>query len=178
MNWWQKLCLKVSGWFLPKGWVVSTFEESNKQEGFVRQKQAVTCFTRGYRCFSGTDIKLYMVPFGKQVEQEIPGMVTKDGGPVFQKVGAVAAVNALQLKDKGDHFGGTMTFVVFDGLDEVESLRGKKMNVLCVAADEYGKVATLLDKPVVFSQYYNWGISIDDISTEATIDFTVIEDDI
>ena len=171
MKLYQKILLKIASWFLPKGWVISTFEQINNKD-----KTAISSFTEECHVCSGIDIKLYMVPFGEKITQPLCSIKDKNGDQVYTKVGCVGSVSAIQLKDKVDHFGGTMTFIIFDDLKEVESLRGKKMQALLVSADEYGKVATLLDKPIVFNEYYNWSFSIDDMATEATIDFVVVED--
>lgn len=173
MNWWDKILFKISGWLLPKGWVISTFKEINEQENKNNGPHEVSCFCTPYRGFCGMETRLYMVPDGEPREETY----SVDGKAVTLKRGAVGNVRAIDLRDKLSYFGGTMTFIVFDGLDEIEALRGKRMKIFFVAADEFGKVVTLLDKTIDFSRYYNWSINNVDLVTEATIDFTIVEDE-
>ena len=135
-------------------------------------------FARGYHSYSGVDIKVFInepdVKFREKYEIK--------GNPAVKYNGAVGTVQSVSFgKRSANKHGGSMVFVIFDNLDEIESLVNQERRLVIYAANEYaaneyGAKSKLINKVIKFDDYFEWGISIDDVVTEATISFTITED--
>lgn len=140
-------------------------------------------FARGYHSYSGVDIKVFInepdVKFREKYEIK--------GNPAVKYNGAVGTVQSVSFgKRSANKHGGSMVFVIFDNLDEIESLVNQERRLVIYAANEYaaneyganeyGAESKLINKVIKFDDYFEWGISIDDVVTEATISFTITED--
>jgi len=130
-------------------------------------------FARGYHSYSGVDIKVFInepdVKFREEYEIK--------GNPAVKYNGAVGTVQSVSFgKRSANKHGGSMVFVIFDNLDEIESLVNQEKRLVIHAANEYGAESKLINKVIKFDDYFEWGISIDDVVTEATISFTITED--
>lgn len=111
-----------------------------------------------YTSFSGVDVKAYF-------DDEQVGILQ---GISFGYFGN----HDVPISDRG--VGGTCIFIMFDGNDHHKWL-GKKVHLALVAANEYGKIATVYNAKVEFDEHEEFGISIDDIVVEVSLSFTLIE---
>ena len=129
-------------------------------------------FTCGYNSFSGVDVKVIFLEQDEKLyslykqHNELPELI-KNGKPNV-------SIQAFVLYGGEDKQTGCITFVVFDNMDEYYKLQGKFQRIYVTAANEYGSLVTLFDGVVKFSNHLQWAISIDDIVTEAHLEFEVI----
>jgi hypothetical protein len=136
-------------------------------------------FTKGYNSFSGIDIKVHMCPSQEEIEEEIL-VKDKDGKEIsiLHYKGGVGTVQGVKFWASGAEHYGRMTFIVFDNFKEIESFAGKEMRLMMTAANEYGNFGILVDKIVLFDKHYNWEVSVDDIVTEVSLGFVVVENEV
>jgi hypothetical protein len=124
--------------------------------------------------FSWTDVKVYLVPRDEKTKID-SGFKNKEGNPFYTLAGNVKTVQTVELwGEENKRHRGSISFIVLDGIEEVESFAGQDMFLSVVANSEYGKTAILFEKFVKFDNYYSWSCGIDDIVTVASLKFSVI----
>jgi len=166
-----KLRLKLAKLICPKPKPGSPFPPKIKEELKEAAVKKQDEFKRAYNSPSGVDCKLTLngkqcvtvqsVAFGYHHNIEISDWLLE------------------QVKDNNafnSEYVGTMKFIMFDNKDQIEILShlGKVINLELRYATEYGDIGTFFKGEVMFDMFEIFGLGIDDIVSEFTINFVVL----
>lgn len=121
-------------------------------------------FTRRSIIPNGSDTKVYITDIGSDLKEAVE--ITNKASLMFHRpIGNIYSI------DFGSFGNGTVTFIVFDGMEEIERFLGKKKRLILSWSNEYGREAILADKIVQFKDRYVWGINVEDLVIEVYLDF-------
>lgn len=129
----------------------------NKIKPLGEVKQTIPSKAEFYS-YAGTDVKGYIL----DPEEDIDGKMPRPF-PLLQ------GISFGRLQDKPV---GTISCILFDSMRPFHRLLGQEKRIILRAADEYGKISTLYDGIVKFYDYLDWGMSVDDIVVEVSLNFT------
>lgn len=126
-------------------------------------------FTKRQTMPSGIDTKVYITDVDSDLKEAVE-LTDKASLMVHRPVGDIQGV------DFGFYGSGTITFLIFDGMEEIERFLGKKKRLVLHWSNEYGKEAILADKVIQFANEYVWSVNVDDLVIEAYLEFEVERD--
>jgi hypothetical protein len=111
-------------------------------------------------------------------QEDLPAFSSVDTKVHF-KDDYLASVTQFCIWGQGDGMRGTLTFVGFPKSDDLKSIFGQRgklsLIVGCLDKEQSPTKKTILEEEVLFSDNYDFCLSIDDIVTDVSVDFEVIK---